>query len=56
MYPASRRGPAMSCGAGQLAEQTAIVAAENPQPLGNRKDELAMGRRGTDDLGDRLAG
>lgn len=43
-------------GAGQPAEQTAIVAAENPQPLGNRKDELAMGRRGTDGLGDRFGG
>ena len=43
-------------GAGQLAEQTPIVAAENPQPLGNRKDELAMGRRGTDGLGDGLGG
>ncbi len=43
-------------GAGQLAEQTAVVAAVDPQPLGNREDELPMGNRGTDGVGDRLGG
>ena len=53
--PIDRDG-GLPSGAGQFAEQTSIVAAENPQPLGNRQDDLAMGRRCTDGPGDRLGG
>ena len=32
-------------GAGEFAEQTAVVATVDPQPLGNREDELPVGDR-----------
>ena len=39
-------------GAGQLAEQTAVVAAVDPQPFGDRKDKLPVGDGGADRVRD----
>ena len=39
-------------GAGQFAEQTAVVTAVDPQPFGDREDELPVGDGRADRVGD----
>ena len=43
-------------GAGQLAEQAAVIAAVCPQAFGEGEDELPVGNRRTDGVGDIVSG
>ena len=43
-------------GTGQFAQQVAVVATENSEPLGDREDKLPMRNRNADGLADRFGG
>jgi hypothetical protein len=53
--PINRDG-GLPSGAGEFPEQPAVMATVDPQPLGDRKDELPMRDRGADGLCNRLGG
>src|SRR3970282_2023473 len=49
-------GDRQPSGAGQFAEQAAVVATVDAQPFGDREDELPVGDGCADRVGDRLGG